>query len=30
MALPAIAGMAAQTHRLVAGMGVPVDKVFRR
>lgn len=30
MELLAIVGMASQTNRLVAGMGVPVDDVFRR
>ena len=30
MALLANVGMAAQTNRLVAGMGVPVAEVFRR
>jgi AhpD family alkylhydroperoxidase len=30
MELMAIVGMAAQTNRMVAGLGVPVDEVFRR
>jgi AhpD family alkylhydroperoxidase len=29
MELLAVVGMAAQTNRLVSGMGVPVDEVFR-
>ena len=30
MELLAIVGMAAETNRLVTGLGVPVDEVFRR
>lgn len=30
MELMAIVGMAAQTNRMVAGLGVPVDEVFKR
>ncbi|WP_088286318.1 carboxymuconolactone decarboxylase family protein [Ideonella sp. A 288] len=30
MELLAVVGMAAETNRLVAGLGVPVDDVFRR
>ncbi|MDO9285362.1 MAG: carboxymuconolactone decarboxylase family protein [Aquabacterium sp.] len=30
MELMAIVGMAAQTNRIVAGLGVPVDEVFKR
>jgi len=30
MELMAIVGMAAETNRLVAGLGVPVDEVFKR
>ena len=30
MELLAIVGMAAETNRLVAGLGVPVDPVFQR
>ena len=30
MELLAVVGMASETNRLVAGLGVPVDEVFRR